>query len=218
MKLRQFLLIVGVMAVIGLLMPSAFMQTTVHVHGYVKVGGTRMNDVNLHIVRQTNPPSEQFNTTHNDTSGNPGFYEFYISNGSYTIYASSGQNNGSYNFLASVADFSATEIIIAVPTPTPTPSTTVTPTPRPDGELGGMVVRNDSSTFTPMSANAFTVTPVPRPSRMPPPPGTITLILTPMPTPTPTPGILSNIYVWLVIGAAAVLAIAAATLLYLRRK
>jgi hypothetical protein len=216
MKVQQLILTVGAIAVIFLLVPASTMQTSMaHVHGFVKIGNKGTNNVTVELVSYNNDNApDQVTVTSNDSSNNPGYYYFDISNGSgktYVLYASYDKYQVSYGFTASGMDLSMPDMIITVATPTPIP--TSTPTPRPSGEIGGMVIRNDSSSFLPVSAHNPTMTPTPKPSWAP----TAAPTMEPTPTSAPAAGILSNVSLCLAIALVAILAIAAATLLFLRK-
>ncbi|HTX43838.1 MAG TPA: hypothetical protein VMC61_03855, partial [Methanocella sp.] len=149
------------------------------------------------------------------------YYQFAIENGSgsgYTIFTGYNGCNLTNNFWVPKSNNDVDvpkdlAIPRATPTPTPTPSPTATPTPRPSGELGGTVIRNDSSSFIPVPISSPSTAPTLKPL-MPP-----TATPTPEPTSTPEPSASapSNVYLWLVIALVAIVAIAAAALLYLRK-
>jgi hypothetical protein len=216
-NVNTLLLTIAVMAVLFMLMPISLAET-VYIHGYVKYDNTPINGVT--VLLAGNFTGQRSNvTSYNGT--NAGYYQFAIENGSgsgYTVTASYNGSNISYNFWVPESDADPDvskdlNIPLAMPTPTPTPCPTATPTPRPSGELGGMVIRNDSSSFLPVSAHNPTTTLTPKPSRAP----TGAPTIEPTPAPVPAAGILSNIYLWLVVALMAILAIAAALLLYLRK-
>ncbi len=216
-NVNVLLLTIAVIAVLFLLMPISLAET-VYIYGYVKYDNTPIKGVNVSLVGEF--PGNRFNvTSFNGTDA--GYYQFAIENGSDSEYTVTASYNGSYvssNFSVRESDADLgirrdLNIPLVISTPTPTPCPTATPTPRPSGELGGMVIRNDSSSFIPVSAHNPTTTPTPRPSRAP----TATPTVAPTPTATPPAGIFSNIYAWLAIALVAILAMAAAVLLYLRK-
>jgi hypothetical protein len=210
MKAKALLIVINVMVVIFLFMlPSA--AQTVYVYGYVSYDHVPVNGA---VVSLSNEASGQNVTQNKD--GQPGYYEFFVDNGSKIVVTASYGNHSSFKSYFVNVDEVRIDLDISAATPTPTPTPIPSPTPRPSQEPGGMVIRNESSSFMPM-APQNTVTPVPWPSISPTPAPTIAPTPTPTPTPTPAPGLLSNIYIWLGIALIAILAIAAAILIYLRK-
>jgi hypothetical protein len=216
MRNRALWITICVLAIILLLVVDASAQSTYKIYGYVRVDGNLTNGVTVRLSGEGIPGQPTFDTV-NDGSGTAGYYEFIV-NGSTTgkglsVSASHDNRSGSYSFIMLSEDKLANLSLSVSPTPTPSPTPEPTPTPMPSGELGGMVIRNDSSSFIPASAHNPSTTPTPKPS------GTPTAAPTVEPTLTPAPpaGILSNVYLWLVIALVAILAIAAAILLYLKK-
>jgi hypothetical protein len=203
------LLTMGVLIAITLLAAGSTAQSTSKIYGYVSYGGVPTNGIPVTLAGE-----HSAQTVTADMDGHPGYYEFTVDSGAnYMVSAAYRNGTAAHGYVVSAPEV---RIDLDIPLPTPTPVPSLTATPRPSHEPGGMVVRNDSSSFIPMSANGVTITPVPKPSRMPTAPPTITPIPA-TPTPTATPGIPSNVYLWLVIALVAVVAIATATLLYLRK-
>lgn len=200
---RHFFIICTI-AVLLLTAAGSAAQSTSRVYGYVSYGGVPAAGATVTLA---GPDSGQATTAEN------GYYEFIVGPGNYIVMAAYSGHSASRTYVVSSAE-ARIDIDISTATPTPTPTPTPTATPTPSHEPGGMVVRNESSSFIPM-APEFTVTPVPRPPATPTP--TPTIVPTPTPTPTPMPGLLSNIYIWLVVAFITILIIAAATLLYLKK-
>jgi len=203
----KFLLTLCVLAALLLTAACATAQSTSKIYGYVSYGGTAVNGA---VVTLAGPDSGQYTTV--DKDGHAGYYEFNVAQGNYVVTAT--YNGHSASYLKVVSGDVQIDLDISTATPTPTAGPSPTPTPRPSHEPGGLVTRNDSSSFMPMAPD-FTVTPAPKPSINPTP--TPTPAPKPTPASTPAPGLLSNVDVWLIIALVAILAIAAATLLYLRR-
>jgi hypothetical protein len=207
--MRTILLTIGVIIAIVLLAAGSTAQSTSTIYGYVSYGGVPTNGVTVTLAGE-----HSAQTVTADKDGHPGYYDFTVVSGAnYVVSAAYRNGTAMHGYVVSAPEV---RIDLDIPLPTPTPLPSLTVTPRPSHEPGGMVVRNDSSSFIPMSTNGITITPVPKPSRMPTAPPTITPIPA-TPTPTAVPGILSNVYVWLVIALVAILAIAAAALLFLRK-
>ncbi len=200
---RPFL-ILCVIVVLLLTAAGSTAQATSRIYGYVNYGSVPVSGATVTLA---GPDSGQVTTAEN------GYYEFSVGPGNYIVTAAYSGHSASRTYVVNSAEVRI-DIDISTTTPTPTPTPTPTATPMPSHEPGGMVIRNESSSFIPM-APEFTVTPVPRPSATPTP--TPTVAPTPTPTPTPTPGLLSNIYVWLAVALIAILIIAAAVLWYIRK-
>ncbi|WP_128860062.1 carboxypeptidase-like regulatory domain-containing protein [Methanocella paludicola] len=204
MRPGKWFFTVCMIAVLLLTSAGSTAQATCKIYGYVSYGGVPAGGATVTLA---GPDSGQATTAEN------GYYEFVVTPGNYIVTAAYSGHSASRTYVVNGAEVRIDiDISTATPTPTPTPTPTVTPTPSHDP--GGMVIRNESSSFIPM-APEFTVTPVPRPSSTPTP--TPTIAPTPTPTPTPVHGLLSNLYIWLVIAMIAILIIAAAALIYLRK-
>lgn len=204
---RSFLILCMIAALL-LTAAVSTAQTTSRIYGYVSYGGVPVNGASVTLA---GPDSGQNTTV--DKDGHAGYYEFNVNQGNYIVTAAYSGHSASRAYALSVAE-AQVNLDISTATPTPTPEPSQTPTPRPSHDPGGLVIRNESSSFLPMAPD-YTVTPVPRPSSTPTPGPTIAP--TPTPTPTPSPGLLSSVYIRIVLALAAVVAIAAAALLYLRR-
>jgi uncharacterized membrane protein len=204
MRPVRLFFILCIIVVLLLTAAGSTAQATSKIYGYVSYGGVPVSGA---IVTLAGPDSGQ------TTTGENGYYEFSVNPGNYIVTAAFSGHTSSRTYVVNSAEVRV-DIDISTATPTPTPTPTPTATPTPSHEPGGMVMRNESSSFIPM-APEFTVTPVPRPSVTPTPAPTI--LPTPTPTPTPTPGLLSNIYIWLAIALVAILIIAAAALWYIRK-
>jgi hypothetical protein len=203
-----------------LMASSSAQSTSSKVYGYVSVKGVPANGITVILWGQASGQQAAV-TSNNLSNNNTGYYEFVIENGSggFTVSATDDDGNTDLkSFILALGSIVQKDLDLrATPTPTPTPVPTATPTPRPSHEPGGMVVRNDSSSFTPIAANGPTTTPIPTTPRTP----TATPNTPPAPTPTPTPvpaaGIFSSVYIWLIMALVAIMAIAAATLLYRKK-
>lgn len=185
-------------------------QSTSKIYGYVTYGGTAVNGA---VVTLGGQGSGQVTTA--DNAGHAGYYEFNLGAGNYVVTATYNGHSAWHAYTLAGND-AQLNLDISSATPTPTPGPSPTPTPRPSHEPGGLVYRNDSSSFLPMAVD-YTVTPMPKPTIVLTP--TPTIVPTPTPTPTPAPGLLSNGYVLLVIAIIAILVIVAAALaiIYLRK-
>ncbi len=213
MRNRALWITIGVLAIIFLLVADASAQSTTYkIYGYVRVDGNLMNGVTVRLSGEGIHAT--FDTI--NSGGTAGYYEFIV-NGStigkgLTVSANYNNRSGYYGFFMQNDDKHADLSLTASPTPTPAPTPEPTPTPRPSGDLGGLVTRNDSL-FVPVPVSNLVATPTPKPSREP----TAAPTSEPTPTPAPAAGPLSNIYVWLVVALLAILIIAAAILIYLRK-
>ncbi len=211
---RALHITVGVLVVISMLAVQGYSQSTYKIYGYVRVDGNLTNGVMVKLSGEgiVEQPAS-VTTTHGSTDG---YFEFSVTNGSVgkglSVSASHNNRSGSYSFIMPGEDKLANLDLVASPTPTPTPTPAPTPTPKPSGQIGGMVIRNDSSSFIPVSAHTPSTTPTPKPPRAP----TAEPTEVPTPTPAPSAGLFSNIYLWMVIAIVAILAIVAAILLCIK--